>query len=126
MDEKRKILIIDDSRDRKTRIAALKERGYMVYPARKLAEARNRCKPGSYHLIVVNAGEDQDAAVELCDAILRLAPKQPVMMMVGPEATPPSRDYLVPLDTNELAARVDSLLSKGRSAVETPASQVAA
>jgi DNA-binding NtrC family response regulator len=110
MDEKGKVLIIDNAPDRKRRITALKNHGYRVYPALRIAEARNRCKPGSYDVIVVNSAEDQAAAIELYDAILRLAPKQNVLLMMAPGAPPPDRDYLVSTDPEELAAKVESLI----------------
>jgi DNA-binding response OmpR family regulator len=112
MEETRKILIIDKSLERKTRIQALKSLGFAVYPALKIAEAGNRCKPGSYDLIVVNAGDEQDAALELCDTIRQRAPKQLLLLMVAPGSAAPNRDYVMSNKAEELASRAESLLRR--------------
>ncbi len=120
MNQNRKILIIDKSSDRKKRIQALKGLGFAVYPALKIAEARNRCKPGSYDLIVVNASDDMENAVQLCDQIRERAPKQLLLMMVDPGAGTPSRDYVVSSNVEELANTVDSLLKRRSLTTDTP------
>ncbi len=112
MDQTRKILIIDKSPERKKRIQALKDRGFRVYPALKIAEARNRCKPGSYDLIVVNSNGEQDAALELCDEILQRAPKQQLLLIVTSENQLPERGYAVSGSVEELVTRVETLLGR--------------
>ena|SRR5206468_4748897 len=112
MEQTRKILIIDKSPERKKRIQALKNRGFAVFPALNIAEARNRCKPGSYDLIVVNSGEEQDAAAELCNSILQRAPKQLLLLMVNPEDPIPARDYALTNKEDELVRRVEGMLGR--------------
>lgn len=114
MEQNRKILMIDKSPERKTRIRALKGRGFAVYPALNIAEARNRCKPGSYDLIVVNSSEQPESALELCTEIRERAPKQLVILMADPETPVPALDYIVSGNEAALVERVESLL-RGRS-----------
>jgi DNA-binding response OmpR family regulator len=109
MDKKLKILMVDRSSDRKQRIMALKHEGYSVYPALKLSEARSRCKPGTYDLIVVNGAEEPAEALEFCDFILARSPKQPLLMMT-PESTPAERDFTVSSDPESLREAVKSLM----------------
>lgn len=77
-----KILIVDKSMDRKKRIAALKERGFLVFPALKLDEARSRCRPGAYDLIVVNAQDEAETAASFCEELSKRNPAQAVLMTV--------------------------------------------
>jgi DNA-binding response OmpR family regulator len=112
MEQTCKILIIDKSPERKNRIQALKSHGFAVYPALKIEEARNRCKPGCYDLIVVNSGEEQDVAAQLCNDILQRAPKQLLLLMVNPGDPIPARDYAVSNNEDELVQRVESLLGR--------------
>lgn len=112
MDQKRKILVIDNAPDRKTRIALLKERGYAVYPARNIGDAKNRCKPGAYDLIVINADDNRDAAIDLFDSIRRQAPKQLLLLMSVPGTEQPQRDSVVSSEPRDLADEVESLLKR--------------
>ena len=111
MEDRRKILLIDKSADRKDRIRMLKDRGFGVYPALKIAEARNRCKPGSYDLIVVDSGDDQNAALALCDEVRNRSPKQHLLLMVAQDSSP-ARDYLVSRDPAMLAEKIEALLGR--------------
>ncbi len=79
-----KVLLIDrDPERRKERISTLKKNGYRVFPALDLQQAKQRCKPGAYDLIVVNAGEQPEMALEFCEWIRSNDPKQAVLLMVG-------------------------------------------
>ena len=56
-----KVLLIDREPERRNeRISVLKTHGYKVFPALDLQQARSRCKPGAFDLIVVNSGGQPD------------------------------------------------------------------
>jgi DNA-binding response OmpR family regulator len=116
MDSLQKILIVDKTDDRKTRIAAIKARGFAVYPALNLQEARSRCRPGAYDLVVVNGTVEPEACVAFCDQLRERKPKQPVLLTVDDHASVPDRDYLVDNNAAELAGRVEALLRKPSAA----------
>ncbi len=78
-----KVLIVDKSIDRKKRIAALKGRGFSVFPALKLDEARSRCRPGAYDLIIVNAQDEPEMAAAFCDELRWRTPAQAVLLVVS-------------------------------------------
>lgn len=110
MEKKLRILIIDKAADRKKRITALKERGYAVYPALKISEARNRCKTGSYDLIVVNSEEALNEAIELCQVVQQRSPHQPVLLMGSADEASGAREYSVSSDPERLVERVEQML----------------
>lgn len=113
MNSLRKVLLIDDASDRKERIKALADRGYSVFPALRMEEARSRCTRGGYDLIVVNAGGNQEQVLAFCDEIHKQCPKQ-LLLMTGEDAS--DRDYAVAGGISSLLTRVDELLpdsSKG-------------
>jgi len=118
MEGRRKILLIDNSADRKDRIRTLKDKGFGVYPALKIAEARTRCKPGSYDMIVVDSGEDQNVALELCDSLRTRSPKQLLLLMAAKENPSPVRDYVVSRDPVTLAEKVEVLLGHRTESAE--------
>jgi DNA-binding response OmpR family regulator len=107
MNSPRKILLIDNASDRKERIKALSERGYAVFPALKMDEARSRCTRGGYDLIVVHAGEQPEQALAFCEELRAQCPKQ-LLLMSGSSAN--DRDYAVPADLSSLLQRVDQVL----------------
>jgi len=108
-----KVLLVDrDPALRKERISALKKNGYRVFPALDLQQARQRCKPGTYDLIVVNAGEQPDMAFEFCEWIRRTDPKQAVLLMVGAIVQLPPRDYMVSDIPERLLERIESLFER--------------
>lgn len=94
----RRALVVDEDRDRyrrKDRNTALKNAGYKVYPVLRMPDARGRCKPGAFDLIVVNVVENATPALELCDHIKNCDPAQK-LFLVGDEKTGlPQRDYIV-------------------------------
>ena len=105
-----KVLLVDrDPELRKERISMLKKNGYRVFPALDLQQAKQRCKPGAYDLIVVNSGEQPEMALEFCDAIKSADPKQAVLLMVGAIVQIPTRDYMVPDIPERLAEQVDAM-----------------
>lgn len=106
-----KVLIVDKSIDRKKRIAALKDRGLSVFPALQLAEARSRCKPGAYDLIIVNAQDEPEAAVSFCEELSRKTPAQAVLLAVSDGSGPSGREYVVPDNPEALAKHAASMLS---------------
>jgi DNA-binding response OmpR family regulator len=101
-----RILLIDNANDRKDRINALKQRGYSVFPALRMKEARSRCMRGGYDLIVVNAGDEEQQAIEYCDNIRKQCPRQQVLLCTQEH----TRDYAVAPDVDSLVKAVDSTL----------------
>lgn len=94
----RKAMIIDDDKDRyrrKERTTLLKEAGFKVYPVLRMPDARGRCKPGAFELIVVNATENANQALELCDDIKKCNQNQRLFLVAGENAGLPNRDYIV-------------------------------
>ncbi len=115
MNPQRKVLLIDNASDRKERIKALADHGYSVFPALRMDEARSRCTRGGYDLIVVNAGKNQEQAVEFCDAIRRQCPKQ--LLLLASDDTI-DRDYAVSGGISALLRRVDGLLREGATTAD--------
>jgi CheY-like chemotaxis protein len=94
----RRALVVDEDRDRyrrKDRNAALKNAGYKVYPVLRMPDARGRCKPGAFDLIVVNVVENSNPALELCDHIKNCDPAQKLFLVADEKAGLPQRDYVV-------------------------------
>ena len=116
MPETRKILIVDKSIDRKQRIGALKDRGFAVFPALQMQEARSRCRPGAYDLIIVSAQDEPEAAVTFCDELRQRTPSQPVLLILSGEPKESERSYAVAGDPETLVQRVEALL--GSSSVK--------
>ncbi len=114
MNSPRKILLIDKTADRKERIAALKARGYAVFPALKMTEARSRCMNGSYDLIVVNPGDEREEALQFCDELRQQCSKQPVLLC----GEGIDRDYVVAGDTPSLLEAVDRVLQPSSSSAD--------
>ena len=105
-----KVLLVDSEPDRKQRISLLKENGLTVYPALDLQQARERCKPGNYDLIVVNGRGKAQAALAICDEILSKDREQLVLLLADPDVQLPHRDYLVSGTSEELTKKIKSLL----------------
>jgi DNA-binding response OmpR family regulator len=116
-----KVLIVDKSIDRKKRIAALKERGFSVFPALQLAEARSRCRPGAYDLVIVNAQDEPETAASFCDELRARTPAQAVLLATSNGTGPGGKEYLVQDDPEVLAERAAALL--GHSPSGQPESQ---
>jgi hypothetical protein len=112
MESLRKVLIVDNSSDRKTRIAAIKARGFAVFPALRLEEARSRCRPGAYDLVVVHGSQDPDASVAFCEQLRERKPAQSVLLSMPADAPVPARDYVASDSANQLADRVEAVLGK--------------
>lgn len=109
MNTPRKILLIDNSSDRKQRIKVLADRGYTVFPALRMEEARSRCSRGGYDLIVVHADGEQQQAVNFCDEIRSSCPRQ-LLLMSGDGNS--GRDYAVSGGIDSLLQRVDEMLQE--------------
>ncbi len=109
MNTPRKILLIDNASDRKQRIKALANRGYTVFPALRMEEARSRCTRGGYDLIVVHADGEQQQAIDFCDEIRKSCPKQ-LLLMSGDGNS--GRDYAVSGGMESLGQRVDAMLQE--------------
>ncbi len=107
-----KVLIVDKSIDRKKRIATLKQSGFSVFPALKLDEARSRCRPGAYDLIIVNAQDELETATAFCDELRSRTPAQAVLLAVSNGAGNLDRDYLAQDDADALAQRASALLGR--------------
>jgi DNA-binding response OmpR family regulator len=116
MNSQARILLIDKALDRKERINALKSRGYAVFPALSMEEARSRCMRGGYDLIVVNSNGDHEQAAQFCDEIRRQCPKQQLIMCSEGQA---SRDYAVAPDASSVVQAVESLLNRNAKSADT-------
>jgi hypothetical protein len=106
----RKAMMIDEDKDRyrrKERTTFLKEAGFKVYPVLRMPDARGRCKPGAFDLIVVNATENANQALELCDDIKKCNQNQRVFLVAGENAGLPNRDFIVS-NWEELKKRIAS------------------
>jgi CheY-like chemotaxis protein len=80
--KKIKILMVDnDPKSRKDRINILRSHGFFAYPALNMQQARTRCKPGAYDLIVVNQHNEKEQALELYEAIKKENPQQLLVLM---------------------------------------------
>jgi len=113
-----KVLLIDrDPERRKERISVLNKHGYKVFPALDLQQARSRCKPGAFDLIVVNSGGQPEMALELCDSITTKDPKQAVLLMAATGNQLPRRDYIVSDVPEQLLDRIESLFKRVDMAV---------
>lgn len=108
MNSQPRILLIDKALDRKERINTLKNRGYTVFPTLRMEEARSRCLRGGYDLIVVNAGDEQEQAMQYCDEIRRQCPNQLVLMCSNDGA---ERDYAIGSDVTSLVQAVEETLN---------------
>ncbi len=118
-----RVLIVDKGIDRKKRIAALKQRGFSVFPALQLGEARSRCRPGAYDLVIVNAQDEPEMARAFCDELCGRTPAQPVLLVVSGGSKTPERAYAVADDPEVLAQRAEELVgrsSKSEEGIEQP------
>ncbi len=94
----RRALVVDEDKDRyrrKDRNTALKNAGYKVFPVLRMPDARGRCKPGAFDLVVINVAENTAAALELCDHIKNCDPSQKLFLIADDKAGLPQRDYVV-------------------------------
>lgn len=106
----KRILIIDsEPTRRKERVAALKQRGYAVFPALKIEEARSRCRRGTYDLIIVSTSANAEAALQLCEEIGKGNAKQLVLRM-SPGEVDGKDPNTVSDDPAALADKVQALL----------------
>jgi DNA-binding response OmpR family regulator len=113
------VLLIDrDQGRRKMRIAVLKNHGYKVFPALDIQQARDRCKPGVYDLIVVNSGGELKTAVQFCDTILFKNPRQAVLLMVDASEPLPRRSFMVSDIAERLLERIDSMFERADNGVK--------
>jgi hypothetical protein len=104
----RKAMVVDEEKDRyvrKDRNTMLKQAGYKVYPVLRMPDARGRCRPGAFELIIVNAGENANAALELCEHIRNCDPKQKLFLVADEKASLPEHEYMVS-NWDELAKRL--------------------
>lgn len=105
-------LVIDEEKDRyrrKERTTMLKDAGYKVFPVLRMPDARGRCKPGSFQLIVVNPGENAGPAIELCEEIKKCNPDQKLFLVMSGDAG--NRDYAVS-NWDELKKRLEPAKSE--------------
>ncbi len=109
MNSQAKILLIDKAFDRKERINALKSRGYAVFPALNMEEARSRCMRGGYDLIVVNANGNHEQASQFCEDIRRQCPKQQIILCSAAE---PAGNNAVASDVNSVVEAVESAVGR--------------
>lgn len=114
----RKAMVVDDDKDRyrrKERVILVQNGGFKAYPVLRLQDVRNRCRPGSFDLIVVNASQNVDQAVELCDEIKRNDPNQQIFLVASGGGS--DRDYIL-RDWSELSSRMGSAGDKAQQKPE--------
>jgi DNA-binding NtrC family response regulator len=105
--------VLDDDSNRKRRadrIAALKELGLKVSPARKLEGALKRCLSKSFDLVVVYAGRGITTGVNFCEELLAARPHQKVLL-VHDESNPVRLAYSILDDLDLFRQRVQQLLA---------------
>jgi CheY-like chemotaxis protein len=117
----RKVLSIDSGSEnqRKARIAAFKKLGFTVHPALSVQQARSRCQPGRYDLIVVVTGEDWEPALQLCDEIRAREPRQALILVAAPGLPIPERSYIVADDAELLRERIEGFFGKEPNPVDS-------
>jgi PleD family two-component response regulator len=94
--KKIKILMVDnDPKNRKERINILRAHGFAAFPALNMQQAKTRCRPGAYDLIVVNPRDEEQQALELCDAIKKQNSQQLLLVMTSAHAEASGRDGTV-------------------------------
>ena len=109
--KKPRVLLIDNEPDRRReRIAILKNAGFNAQPALNIEQARSRCQPGRHELIIVNAMNNETAALQLCDDIRSTNPKQRLLMMAGEGSTLPARDFTISDHPSKLLEEVKAVL----------------
>ncbi len=114
-----KVLMIDrDPERRKQRISVLQKHGYKVFPALDIQQARKRCRPGAFDLVVVNSSGQPELAMEFCDSINLMDPAQAILLMVDEGVQLPRRDYMVPDIPERLFERVNSMFERSDIAVK--------
>jgi two-component system response regulator GlrR len=77
------VLIQDDPYLVETRSALLKSRGYSVEAVHSLKEARAKCREFKCDLVIVDARQAHNPAMELCEEIKQLNPSVNVVLMTG-------------------------------------------
>lgn len=123
--KKIKILMVDnDPKSRKDRINILRAHGFTAYPALDLQQAKTRCKPGSYDLIIVNPREETEAAAEFCTTIRQQSPQQMLLTMTAAGQT--EAEGTVSDDPQKLLERVQAMFPKHGSASPAPEVSMAA
>ncbi len=114
-----KVLMIDrDPSRRKERISVLQKRGYKVFPALDIQQAKERCRPGIYDLIVVNSSGQPEMALEFCDSITGKDPNQAVLLMVGEGVHLTRRENMVSDIPERLLEKVESICKRPDIAVK--------
>ena len=116
--KKIKILMVDnDPKDRKQRINILRSHGFSAYPALNMQQAKTRCKPGSYDLIVVNPRDEKEQGMGLIAEIKNENPQQLVLLMI-PADQPTDAEGMVSDDPQMLLERVQTMFPKHAPASE--------
>jgi CheY-like chemotaxis protein len=119
--KKPKILMVDnDPKSRKARINILRAHGFSAYPALNMQQARTRCRPGAYDLIVVNPRDEKDPALEFCDAIKKQNPQQLLLLMTPADQTTDT-EGTVSDNPQILLERVQAMFPKHAAAAEVSA-----
>jgi len=83
------------------RAAILEQQGYVVDTVRDAEEARTRCQPNLYDLVLVDVERNPWAGIKFCQEIGKVAsPRQQVALLVGYSAPPTtfSAVTLIPKD----------------------------
>ena len=116
--KKIKILMVDnDPKGRKERINILRSHGFSAYPALNMLQAKTRCKPGAYDLIVVNPRDEKEPALEFCDTLKKQNPQQ-LLLLMTPAGETTDTAGTVSDDPQMLLERVQSMFPKHAPASE--------
>jgi hypothetical protein len=111
----RRVLIIDKSIDRKKRLAAVKQRGFAVFPALNLSEARTRCRPGAYDLVIINPADEESVVTEFCEQLRGRIPAQAVLLIIPNGSHRTGFEHVAGDDPEAVADKVEAMLgSSGR------------
>ncbi len=79
------VLIVDgDRKPREARVHRLELYGVTVHAASSIEEARHNLRTNRYHLVLLAARENPEAAIALHREIRERNPKQRVAFLVGP------------------------------------------
>jgi len=113
-------MVDNDPKSRKARINILKAHGFAAYPALDLQQAKSRCKPNAFDLIVVNPRHERELALEFCDTIKKQNPDQLLLLMSTSDAEVVEGADMVSDDPQKLLERVQAIFTKSHGA-EIPA-----
>ncbi|MGZ4788766.1 MAG: hypothetical protein ACXVZV_12480 [Terriglobales bacterium] len=111
--DSRTILFIDNGhRDRRReRVAALKDAGYKVHPARSFEQSLSRIGSGAYHLVIANTDAAVEAALRFIEEVKRNYPRQLLLVLKGSNLEVSGDYQFSSADPKSLLERVQAIMS---------------